>query len=58
MDAENARRFAAALTEFCHTHGVMLWPAIMADEADEIRFHYEAEFVPHSHSIIIRRVLS
>jgi hypothetical protein len=64
MDAEKAAMFAAALTELCHRHGVMVWtgvqtvPIMVSDVHPNDAFHYDADSSAETGSVVIRRVLS
>jgi len=63
MTDHQAKQFAAELTEFCRSRGVMLWTGvetvpIMASSAVGVVYHYTAERHEFGNSAIIRRVLT
>jgi hypothetical protein len=63
MTEEEAKQFAAELTEFLRSRGVMLWTGvetvpIMASSGVGERYHYVAERPEIGNSAIIRRVLA
>lgn len=65
MDETRVKRFAAALTDLCKEHGMMIWtatvttPVMASTVADGDLFHYVAERPEFgdSETVIIRRVL-
>jgi hypothetical protein len=63
IDDIQAQRFAAALTDLCKQHGVMIWTAtvtspIMASAVtDDAVFHYVIDRPEIGNAVIIRRVL-
>ena len=64
-DEAKAEAFAAALTDLCHRHGVMIWTAVAAttpimgtDVGDYDDFHYKVERFAFGEAFIIRRVLA
>lgn len=63
IDINKAQHFAAALTDLCITHGVMirpaasLYPILATAVIPDIEFHYMAEVMAGGNSIVIRRVL-
>lgn len=62
-DPTKAERFAAALTDLCEEHGMMIWTGvfatpIMASPTDGcVRFHYVAERPEFGNAVVIRRIL-
>jgi len=64
MDQRKAERFAAALTDLCREHRVMIWtayettPIIATEAAIDDEFRYEVEPPdPPGRSVFIRRRL-